>query len=106
MQVEQSSRLKAACLVNLALLCQKEESFGEALKWCEKALQEQPTNAKAVYRQAQVQPIPLTRRMLMPGGNRIRPDCCMAVDADADEADAWCWCGAQYNWLLKGFTEG
>ena len=40
--------------MNLALLCQKEELFGEALKWCEKALQEQPANAKAVYRQAQV----------------------------------------------------
>lgn len=54
MQMERSSRLKGACLVNLALLCQKEELFGEALKWCEKALQEQPANAKAVYRQAQV----------------------------------------------------
>ncbi len=55
LQVEQSSKLKTACLVNLALLCQKEELFGEALKWCEKALQEQPTSVKAVYRQAQVQ---------------------------------------------------
>ena len=56
--------------MNLALLCQKEELFGEALKWCEKALQEQPANAKAVYRQAQVS----SARLWCCCDSRLQPD--------------------------------
>ena len=37
-QIRASSDIKVACLTNLALCCQKEQKFGEALTWCEKAL--------------------------------------------------------------------
>ena len=33
-----ASALKASCMVNLALCCQREEKFSEALSWCSKAL--------------------------------------------------------------------
>ncbi len=38
MQAEAASVVKTACLVNLANCAQREQQFGEALDWCNKAL--------------------------------------------------------------------
>ncbi|KAK9805627.1 hypothetical protein WJX72_008874 [[Myrmecia] bisecta] len=54
-QAEEVGKVKVACMVNLALCCQKDEEYGDALKWCSKALQEEPDHAKALYRRATVQ---------------------------------------------------
>ena len=39
MQAEAASVVKTACLVNLANCSQREQKYGEALDWCNKALQ-------------------------------------------------------------------
>ncbi len=38
MQAEAASKVKTACLVNLANCAHREQQFSEALDWCNKAL--------------------------------------------------------------------
>ncbi|KAL0030965.1 hypothetical protein WJX79_005290 [Trebouxia sp. C0005] len=51
-QAEAASFVKTACLVNLANCAHREQHFGEALDWCNKALMESHNHAKALYRRA------------------------------------------------------
>lgn len=51
-QAEAASAVKTACLVNLANCAHREQQYGEALDWCNKALMESHNHAKALYRRA------------------------------------------------------
>ncbi|KAL3145165.1 hypothetical protein ABBQ38_001764 [Trebouxia sp. C0009 RCD-2024] len=51
-QAEAAAVVKTACLVNLANCAHKEQQYGEALDWCNKALRESDDHVKALYRRA------------------------------------------------------
>ncbi|GAB4824129.1 hypothetical protein N2152v2_011175 [Parachlorella kessleri] len=54
-QFAQADAVKLACLLNLAQVALKEESFGEALTFCNKALEVDMEHAKAYLRRAAAQ---------------------------------------------------
>lgn len=51
-QMAAASALKASCLLNMARCAEREQEWGEALGWCNKAISEDEGYAKAYFRRA------------------------------------------------------
>ncbi|KAG7675097.1 hypothetical protein Ndes2526A_g07851 [Nannochloris sp. 'desiccata'] len=51
-QAVEAKKAKVSCLVNLAACAQKEKEYGEVIKWCDKAIDEDNEHAKGYFRRA------------------------------------------------------
>ena len=50
--LQMANEIKVSSMLNLAACAQQESEYGEAVKWCEKVMDEYPENSKAYFRRS------------------------------------------------------